>query len=34
LVDSNRHGRGELYANTQTRAAAQYEKIFMGGRDG
>ena len=31
LMDTNRHGYGELYANTQHRAAEQYEKIFMTG---
>jgi len=29
ILDTNRHGHDELYANTQSRAAGQYEKIFM-----
>ena len=29
LMDINRHGRDELYANTQLRAASQHEKIWM-----
>ena len=31
LLDRDRHGRLELYANTQERAALRYEKIFMEG---
>lgn len=31
LLDRDRHGKGELYANTQPRAALQYEKIFKNG---
>ena len=29
LLDRDRYGKNELYANTQSRAAAQYENIFM-----
>jgi len=31
LLDRDRHGKAELYANTQERAAWQYENIFMVG---
>lgn len=31
LLDNDRHGKGELFANTQPRAALQYEKIFKNG---
>ena len=30
LLDINRHGKNELYANTQERAAKKYSEIFMG----